>query len=588
MPPVNKPSEHYDAIVVGGGSGGLGAGRRAAANYGKKVAIIESSGRLGGTCVNVGCVPKKVMREASGVLENLRAAAEYGFEVDGKAPAVPQINWSTLVEKRDAYIRRLNGIYDNNLVKDKVDYIAGYGRLLGNGKVHVTPVKTENGEGLSEETVISADHIIIATGGRPSSPSDDEIPGASLGIDSDGFFALKEQPKRALLVGAGYIAVELASLLQEFGTETHLVVRNDKALRNFDPIIADTLMEEFTKSGMKIHTHSNVKRVDRQKGGPLSVTLVSGEVIEVDALIWAIGRTSNTEDLGLKEAGVGTDARGNIAVDRYQNTNVPNIYSVGDVQGRVPLTPVALAAGRRLANRLFGGERFKEDHLDYDNVATAVFTHPAIGTVGLTEPQARARFADEKITIYRTRFTPMFYSMLSEKSPTAYKIVCVGEEQKVVGVHMIGIGSDESIQTVAIAVKMGGASHTNQQPRQTLTRLSPCTPPRQRSLSLPMFLCRTRFYSFACTSTERSDASSINFLMLPQYVLGSLRPIETCAGLCQRHRRTGFSASGGQVILSVFSGSNSGTPSLRCVARASRACDSTSLGSMKTSDSVYM
>ena len=455
MPPIDKPSEHYDAIVLGGGSGGLGAARRAAANYGKKVAIIESSGRLGGTCVNVGCVPKKVMRYATGVLENLRAAAEYCFEVDGKPPAVPQFNWSRFVEKREAYIHRLNDIYTRNLEKDKVDYISGFGRLLGSGKVHVTPVKPEKGEGLREEAVISADHIIIATGGRPNIPSDDEIPGASLGTDSDGFFALTEQPKRVLLVGAGYIAAELASLLNEFGSETHLVVRNDKALRNFDPIIADTLMEEFVKSGMKVHTHSNVKRVDGQKGGSLSVTLISGDVVEVDSLIWAIGRKPNTDNIGLKEAGVGTDARGHVAVDRYQNTNVSNIYAVGDVQGKAELTPVAIAAGRRLANRLFGGERFKDDHLDYDNIATAVFTHPEIGTVGLTEPQARARFADQKITIYRTRFTPMFYSMLSEKAPTAYKIVCVGEEQKVVGVHMIGMGSDESIQTVAIAVKMG-------------------------------------------------------------------------------------------------------------------------------------
>ncbi|WFD35675.1 glutathione-disulfide reductase [Malassezia cuniculi] len=455
MPPVNKTSEHYDVIVVGGGSGGLGAGRRASALYGKKVAIIESDGRLGGTCVNVGCVPKKVMWYATEVQEYLRAAGEYGFEVDGKAPPIPKVNWGHLVEKRESYIRRLNGIYERNVAKDKVDYIAGYGRLLGNGKVHVTPIKTEGSEGLGEETVISADHIVIATGGRPSVPSDEDIPGASLGITSDGFFALTEQPKRVMIIGAGYIAVELASLLHHLGSTTYLVVRGEKALRNFDPLISDTLLDVQKKSGMNVITHSNVKRVDGEKGGPLSVTLISGEVVEVDQLIWAIGRKPNTEDIGLKEAGVGTDSRGYIVTDRYQNTNVSGIYSVGDVQGKVELTPVAIAAGRRLANRLFGGEAHKDDHLDYDNIATAVFTHPTIGTVGLTEPKARALHADKKITIYRTSFTPMFYSMLTEKSTTAYKIVCVGEEQKVVGVHMIGPASDETIQAVAIAVKMG-------------------------------------------------------------------------------------------------------------------------------------
>lgn len=455
MPPVNKTSAHYDAIVIGGGSGGLGAGRRAAANYGKKVAIIEGSGRLGGTCVNVGCVPKKVMWYATDVQEQLKAAIEYGFEVDGKPPVVPRINWNAFVEKRDAYIRRLNGIYERNLDKDHVEYISGHGRLLGNGKVHVTPTKADSGEGLSEETVISADHIVIATGGRPSIPSDEDVPGASLGIDSDGFFALREQPKRVMIVGAGYIAVELASVLHTLGSETHLVVRHDKALRNFDPLIADTLKDVIVKSGLNFHTDTNVARIDGQPGGPLRITLVTGQVVEVDTLIWAIGRKPNTDNLGLQEVGVATDARGNIVVDKYQNANVPGIYAVGDVQGKAQLTPVALAAGRRLANRLFGGPRFADDHLDYENIPTAVFSHPTIGTVGLTEPQARARHGDKKITIYRSRFTPMYYSMLSEKGPAAYKIVCVGEEEKIVGVHMIGIASDELIQAVGITVKMG-------------------------------------------------------------------------------------------------------------------------------------
>ncbi|WFD39300.1 glutathione-disulfide reductase [Malassezia japonica] len=452
MPPVNPPSEsHYDLIVLGGGSGGMGASRRAA-SYGKKAVVIEESGVLGGTCVNVGCVPKKLMWHAADLQEHLKEAHEYGFEDAGKSFNVPTVNWNYLAEKRDAYVRRLNGIYDRNLEKDKVDYISGHGKLLGHGRVRVSP--SPNGE-LKQEITISADHIVIATGGRPSLPSDKDIPGASLGTDSDGFFAMREQPKRVLVVGAGYIAVELAGVLNALGSETHLAIRHDKVLRAFDPIISDTLMDVMHNTGLKLHKNTNVKRVEGAKGGPLTVHFDTGSSIEVDALIWAIGRHANTANLGLEAADVKTDQKGSIVVDKYQNSSAAKIYAVGDIQGKAELTPVAIAAGRRLSNRLFGPEKFKDDHLDYTNIPTAIFSHPAAGTVGLTEAETREKFAGEKITIYRTRFTPMYYGLLSHKMPAAYKIVCVGEEQKVVGVHMVGMGSDESIQTVGIAVKMG-------------------------------------------------------------------------------------------------------------------------------------
>ncbi|WFD29695.1 glutathione-disulfide reductase [Malassezia sp. CBS 17886] len=452
MPPVSKPvSQHYDAIIIGGGSGGMGASRRAA-SYGAKVVVIEQSGRLGGTCVNVGCVPKKIMWYASELQAYLKDAHGYGFHEAGMSLSVPRVDWHDLVDKREAYIRRLNGIYENNLEKDHIEYISGHARLLGSGKVMVTPVADL---ALEEPVTISADHIIIATGGCATIPSDEAIPGASLGTDSDGFFALQTQPKRVALIGAGYIAVELAGMLAGLGSETHLVIRQDQFLRNFDPLISDTLMDTMTNNGVNVHKKTNVVRVDGEKGGPLTLHLDNGTKLDVDTLIWAIGRHANRHELGLTEAGVTTGARGSVEVDKYQNTSAANVYAIGDIGGMAELTPVAIAAGRRLANRLFGGPKFKDDHLDYDNIPTAVFSHPPTGTVGLTEPQARERHKNEKITIYRTRFTPMFYGILAHKMPAAYKIVCVGENEKVVGVHMVGMGSDESIQTVGIAVKMG-------------------------------------------------------------------------------------------------------------------------------------
>ncbi|PKI83085.1 glutathione-disulfide reductase [Malassezia vespertilionis] len=451
MPPINKPStNHYDLIVLGGGSGGMGASRRAAM-YGKKAAVIESSGVLGGTCVNVGCVPKKIMWYASDMFVRASEASEYGIRSDGKPMPSLSFDWSYFVEKRDEYIRRLNGIYDNNLGKDNVDYFSGHGKLLGDGHVLVTP--SEHGE-LKEEVTLTADHIVIATGGRPNLPSEETIPGAKLGTDSDGFFALRKQPKRAVVVGAGYIAVELACVLNGLGSETHLVIRHDAFLRNFDPIVSDVLMETVQKAGLHVHKESNVQKVEGSPEGPLKISL-EGETIEADSLIWAIGRHPNISNIGMEELGIKTDKAGNIVVDKYQNTNVPNVYAIGDIQGKAQLTPVAIAAGRRLSNRLFGGSKFANDHLDYNNIPTAVFSHPPTGTVGLTEPQAREEHKDKKITIYRTRFTPMFYSMLEAKEPCAYKIVCVGEEEKVVGVHMVGMGSDETIQAIGIAVKMG-------------------------------------------------------------------------------------------------------------------------------------
>jgi len=298
--------------------------------------------------------------------------------------------------------------------------------------------------------------VVIATGGHPVIPSDDEIPGASLGTDSDGFFALEDQPERVAVVGAGYIAVELAGVLNSLGSETHLIARYDKVLRTFDPAIQDVLLPWMEHTGIHFHGNSKVVKVEGGHGRPLTVRLNSGRTIEVDTLIWAIGRKANTRDLGLEDVGVKLDTAGNVVVDEWQETNIKGIFSIGDVQGKALLTPVAIAAGRRLSNRLYGGEKFKNDKLDYHNIPTVVFSHPPIGTVGLTEPQAREKYGDA-VNIYKSSFRALYFAMIpvDHKEPSLFKLVVVGPEERVVGVHVIGMGSDELLQGFAVAVKMG-------------------------------------------------------------------------------------------------------------------------------------
>ncbi|CUA72396.1 glutathione reductase (NADPH) [Rhizoctonia solani] len=451
MPPVDRPKQdRYDYIVIGGGSGGSGTSRRAA-KYGKKVALIEATTKPGGTCVNVGCVPKKIMWHAADTSERLRAAADYGFAAATTANATtkPAFDWANFKLKRDAYIKKLNGIYDSNWNKEGIEHIHGYARLTGPNSVEVT-----SADGSKKE--IQADQICVAVGSYPIVPPEEKIPGASLGITSDGFFELDHLPKRVAVVGAGYIAVELAGILNTLGSETHLLIRHNKFLRTFDPILGDTLMDWMGQTGLNVHKKTQITKVDGQAGGPLTITTDTGKSFEVDTLIWAVGRRSSTEDLGLDKAGVKTNGKGDIIVDDYQQTNVPSITAIGDVQGKALLTPVAIAAGRRLSNRLFGPPQFKEDKLSYENIPTVVFSHPTIGTVGLTEPEAREKYGDQ-VKIYKSSFKALYYSMIPEghKEPTAYKLVCVGPEEKVVGIHIIGMGSDEVMQGFGVAVKMG-------------------------------------------------------------------------------------------------------------------------------------
>ncbi|KAM7417298.1 hypothetical protein PAMA_017114 [Pampus argenteus] len=444
--PTAAHTTRFDFLVIGGGSGGL-AGARRAAELGAATAVIESH-RLGGTCVNVGCVPKKVMWNAAVHAEYLHDHSDYGFDVENV-----HFSWEILKAKRDAYVSRLNRIYRNNLDKAKITTIQGHARFTSD------PEPTVEVGGRK----YTAPHILIATGGQPSVLSEAEVPGAGLGISSDGFFELESLPKRSVIVGAGYIAVEMAGILSTLGSKTSLIIRQTGVLRNFDSFISTNCTKELQNSGIDVWKNSHVKSVCKTDRG-LEVTLVTKDpeknneekistIQEVDCLLWAIGRQPNTSGLNIGEMGVDTDEKGHIVVDEFQNTSRPGIYAVGDVCGKALLTPVAIAAGRKLAHRLFEGK--KDSKLDYSTVPTVVFSHPPIGTVGLTEEEAITSRGKENVKIYNTSFTPMYHAITSRKSLCIMKLVCVGKEEKVVGLHMQGLGCDEMLQGFSVAIKMG-------------------------------------------------------------------------------------------------------------------------------------
>ncbi|KAG5751393.1 hypothetical protein H9Q70_005972 [Fusarium xylarioides] len=445
MAPITKETDY---LVIGGGSGGLASARMASSKFGVKATIVENK-RLGGTCVNVGCVPKKVTYNAAALAEAIHDAKAYGFSVEQTAP----FDWSTFKTKRDAYIKRLNGIYERNLNNDKVDYLHGWARLVSKNQAEVT--LDDN-----SKVLVNAKKILVAVGGKPTIPP--EIPGAEYGTNSDGFFDISTQPKKVAIVGAGYIAVEFAGMFNALGTETHLFIRHDTFLRNFDPMIQESVTKEYERLGVKLHKRSQASKVEKDSNGKLTITYKDDEgnesvVSDVDNLIWAIGRTPETKGIGLEEAGVKLGEKGHILVDEYQNTAVDNIYALGDVTGEVELTPVAIAAGRRLAHRLFGGPEFANLKLDYSNVPSVVFSHPEVGSIGLTEPQAIEKYGKDNIKVYKTSFTAMYYAMMEpeQKGPTNYKLIVAGPEEKVIGLHIMGFGSGEMLQGFGVAVKMG-------------------------------------------------------------------------------------------------------------------------------------
>lgn len=421
----------YDLIVLGGGSGGLATAQRAV-EYGARVAVFEPA-RLGGTCVNVGCVPKKVMWYAAELAEQMAHAPDYGFDVQVKGH-----DFAALKRGRDAYVARLNGIYGSNLARKGITHIASHGRLAGSGIV----VDTQGARHRAE-------HILIATGGYPRLP---DLPGVELGITSDGFFELEQRPSRVALVGSGYVAVELAGVLRALGSDVSVFARRETVLRSFDEMMSTHVMESMKDSGISVITHATPESLVQEEA--LTLTLTDGRRFSrFDTVIWAIGRDPNTRDLGLDLAGVEIDESGYVRVDEYQNTTATGVYALGDVDGQAELTPVAIAAGRRLADRVFGGQSGRR--LSYELVPTVLFSHPPVGTVGLSEADARARYGDDAVRIYTSRFVPMFHALGEHKPRTVMKLVVTGDEERVVGCHIAGLAADEILQGFAVAISMG-------------------------------------------------------------------------------------------------------------------------------------
>jgi glutathione reductase (NADPH) len=417
--------KHYDMIAIGAGSGGLSAVERAS-EYGKKCAVVEVN-QVGGTCVNVGCVPKKVMWFAANAAQTIKNSNGFGFDI-----SINDFSWTKLKDGRENYINGINEWYDGYLEKLGIDYFHGFGKLIDKNTISV------NGENLT------ADTIVLSPGGEPSVP---KIEGAKYGITSDGFFELNVLPKRVAVVGGGYIGVELAGVLNSLGSEVSLFVRSQKLLNGFDELIQSSLENDYREHGIKIEFGTSIDKISKDK----TLHTNKGDFSGYEQIIWTVGRDPLTQHLGLENAGVKTDQRGFILTNKFQKTNIGNIYALGDATGRAPLTPVAIAAGRRLSDRLYNN--MKNRRLSYENIPTVVFTHPPIGTIGMTEEEARKKFKNVKV--YQSQFTPMADALSDHKTTTALKLVCVNNNEKVVGCHIMGHGADEMLQGFAVAIKMG-------------------------------------------------------------------------------------------------------------------------------------
>lgn len=390
--------------------------------------------KLGGTCVNLGCVPKKVMWYGASIAHTLQDAPDYGFDVELKA-----FSWETLKHARDDYVTGINSWYHTYLKDSDIDEITGYARFID---AHTLDV---------DGNPFTADHIVIAPGTYPVVP---QVPGAEHGVTSDGFFAWETLPDRVAVVGSGYIAVEIAGLLNALGADVTMLLRREHLLRPFDAMLRECLMEEMIDAGINIVTSSQIGEVQKQADDSLDLICAdTGQLIgRFDQLLWAIGRAPATSGMDLANASVTTDEEGYIPTDPFQNTPIAGLYAIGDVTGQAQLTPVAIAAGRRLADRLFGG--MTDRKLDYDLVPTVVFSHPPIATVGLTESEAR-EIHGSAVKIYQSRFTPMYHAFTKHQRKMAMKLVTVGAREKVVGCHVIGLGADEMLQGFTVAMRMG-------------------------------------------------------------------------------------------------------------------------------------
>ena len=421
----------YDIIAIGGGSGGIATMNRAG-EHGAKAAVIEEK-KLGGTCVNVGCVPKKIMWYGAQIAESFHHyGPDYGFTSSNV-----QFDFAKLRQNREAYIDRARSSYDGSFKRNGVDLIEGRAHFIDSHTVSV------NGE------LIRAKHIVIATGARPSIPT---IPGAELGGSSDDVFAWEQLPESVAILGAGYIAVELAGVLHALGVKTDLFVRRDRPLRGFDSYIVEGLVNEMEKTGLPLHTHKVPVKLEETEQG-MTIHFEDGSSHTASQVIWATGRRPNVDGLELEKAGVTLNERGFIQVDEYQNTVVDGIYALGDVTGEKELTPVAIKAGRTLSERLFNGKTSAK--MDYTTIPTVVFSHPAIGTVGLTEDQAIKEYGQDHIKVYKSSFASMYSAVTNHRQESRFKLITAGADEKVVGLHGLGYGVDEMIQGFAVAIKMG-------------------------------------------------------------------------------------------------------------------------------------
>lgn len=428
--------QDFDLIVVGGGSGGLAGAFRAAA-HGARVALLEPHA-LGGTCVNVGCVPKKAMWLAADLSHRIALAQDLGFAV----PA-PRLDWCVYVAHRQRYIENIHQSYRKRLDQAGVALMPCRGRLLS-----AHEVETDTGLRLR------APHVLLATGGRPRIP---DIPGAGLALDSDGFFELREAPRRVAMVGGGYVGVELSGVLQALGSRVDMFVRGQRLLESFDEELATQLAQDMQHHGTRIHFGSNVTGLRREDGRLRLSGSGDCEQESFDAVLLATGREPRTDGLGLDAAAVERDGRGFVRIDAMQNTTADGVYAVGDVTAQPALTPVAIAAARRLMDRVFGGDA--DARLDEDGIATVVFAHPPLGKVGLTEAAARERHGDA-VRVHRAGFRPMLNALADSPQRSLFKLVCLAEgegaaNERVLGIHLLGEAADEILQGFAVALKRG-------------------------------------------------------------------------------------------------------------------------------------
>ena len=419
----------FDLFVIGAGSGGVRAARFAA-GYGARVAVAESR-YLGGTCVNVGCVPKKLLVYGAHYADDIGQAQGYGWTIDGAT-----FDWKTLIANKDREIQRLNGIYKNLLIDSGVTLLQAHARLVD---AHTVEVDGRH---------YSAEHILIATGGWPFVP---DIPGREHAITSNEAFYLAQLPRRVLVVGGGYIAVEFASIFHGCGTATTLAYRGELFLRGFDGSLRDHLKDELIKKDLDLQFNADIARIDKQADGSLLATLKDGRTLETDCILYATGRRPMLDGLGLENVEVTLDERGFISVDERYQTSTPSILAIGDVIGRIQLTPVALAEGMAVARQLFKPEDYRP--VDYDTIATAVFSLPNMATVGLTEEQARKQ--GHKVVLFESRFRPMKLTMTGSLERSLMKLVVDAESDRVLGCHMVGPDAGEIMQGMAVALKAG-------------------------------------------------------------------------------------------------------------------------------------